>query len=72
MNLSVTSVSKWLVAIGACVGSGLVAYAQVHKGPPVNPGDCWDVLIVVLTGAGLGMAGKGTNVGIQKAKEAKR
>lgn len=59
------------MAIGACVGSGLVAYAQVHKGPPVTGADWWDVLIVVLTGAGLGMAGRGTNVGIQKSKEKK-
>lgn len=71
MKLSATAVSKWLIAIGACVGSGLVAYATVHKGPPVNQGDYWDLLIVVLTGAGLGAAGRGTHVGIQKAKESK-
>lgn len=72
MNLSGTAVSKWLIAIGSCVGSGLVAYATVHKGPPVTSSDWWDVLIVVLTGAGLGAAGRGTNVGIQKAKESRQ
>ncbi len=72
MNLSGTSVSKWLVAIASCVGSGLLAYATLHPEPPSTPSDWWKLMIVIIGGTGIGAAGRGTNVALQKKKESKQ
>lgn len=66
-----TTFYKWLVTLGTGVAAGIVAYSQVHEGPPVSVADYWKLLVVTLTVAGFGVGAKITNKGIDNAKAAK-
>jgi len=64
-----TAFSKWLVTIGMAVGAGIVAYSQVHKGPPIHTEDWWNLLVVTLTVTGFGgVAPKLINKQIDKSQ----
>lgn len=64
-----TNWMKWSLTVLGGIAAGLVAYAQVHKGPPVTGADYWDLLIVTLTTSGIGTTVAGVRKGIDKMSE---
>jgi hypothetical protein len=61
-----TTFYKWFVTIGLAVAAGIVAYSQVHEGPPITVADWWKLLVVTLSVAGFGAGAKVVNKQIDK------
>lgn len=63
-----TTFYKWFVTLSSGIAAGLIAYAQIHDGPPMSTTDWWKLLIVTLTVTGFGVGAKVTNKSIDKTQ----